>query len=193
MSCGLGYTCDETSHECKAIAGKELLRSINIRTALGCSACGPEGVSLQLLGEKNAQYLEGTPCNTSILDHNNTIDFGGGFGNWTIFNGTLDGHFNQEEMNMMGSCYEVGPEMTVSLIFNTEHFQAPLNAQLVGGELTWEGKLGDWSPLDVCVDWKSNNFAWLCHLYQTGPDTWNFTICNDLSPYLNCVDFYESQ
>ena len=116
MSCGLGYTCDEISHECKAIAGKELLHSISIRTAIGCSVCSPEGVSLQLFGEKNAEYLDGTPCNTSVLDHTNTVDYGGGFGNWTTFDGTLDGLTSQEEMNMMDSCYEVGPEMTVSLI-----------------------------------------------------------------------------
>ena len=73
-----------------------------------------------------------------------------------------------------------------------EYFQAPLNAQLVGGQLTWEGYSDDWSPLDVCVDWKSNNFAWLCNLHQTSTRAWKFTDCHDLSPYLNCVDFYQS-
>ena len=76
-----------------------------------------------------------------------------------------------------------------------EYFQAPLNAQLVGGQLTWEGYSDDWSPLDVCVDWKSNNFAWLCYIYPipTRPSTWNFTDCHDLSPFQSCVDFYESK
>ena len=109
MSCGLGYTCEESSHECKTIAGRELLQSIRIQTAKGplvkgCYTCSPEGVSIQLLGEKNAQYLDGTPSITNVLDHINTVDYGGGFGNWTTFNGTPDGNVSQEEINMMDSC-----------------------------------------------------------------------------------------
>ena len=118
-SCGPGYTCEEGSHKCNAIAGKELLQSIGIRTAKGCSACSPEGVFIHLLGEKNGQYLDGTPCNTSVLNHTNTVDYGGGFGTWTTFDGTLDGNVSQEEINMMGSCYKVGPEITVSLLHRT--------------------------------------------------------------------------
>ena len=105
------------------------------------------------------QYLDGTPCNTNVLDHTNTVDYGGGFGNltlssvqWTTFNGTLDGNVNQEDINMTASC------------------------------LTWQGYMDDWSPLDVALTGKHKNFAWLCNLHQTSPNTWNFTNYHDLSP-----------
>ena len=76
-----------------------------------------------------------------------------------------------------------------------DHYQAPLNAQLVGGDLTWEGNLSDWKPYDVCVDWESNNFAWVCSFIPTGRNKWSFTNCTDISSYgngtrISCVDFY---
>ena len=106
-SCPLGYICNTSSHECSAIAGKELLNSINIRTRDGCSSCVPEGVSVHLLGEKNGLYVDGTPCNTRTLDHAGGIDYGGDYGSWVAFDGTLDGVPDHEEKNMMDSCYEV--------------------------------------------------------------------------------------
>ena len=54
----------------------------------------------------------------------------------------------------------------------------------------------EYEPYDVCVDWKSDNFAWLCSLSWAGPNTWNFTYCQDLSPYDSyyerCSDFYKA-
>ena len=79
------------------------------------------------------------------------------------------------------------------LIIDSLNLQAPLNNQLVKGELTWAAKLDTWIPLDVCVDWlKSDNFAWLCNLYQTSPITWKLTNCHDLSPHIKCTDYYKS-
>ena len=186
-SCPYGYICNH--HECSAVAGKELLRSINIRTRDGCSICVPEGVSVHLLGEKNALFVDGTPCKTRTLDHAVGMDYGGDFGSYTVFDGTLNGVSDQDEKNMMESCYKV----KLQKIRFTPHFQAPLNAQLVGGNMTWVGGRHDWNPLDVCVDWNSNNFAWLCNIYPTGPSTWNFTDCHDLLPYESCEDFYDSK
>ena len=77
--------------------------------------------------------------------------------------------------------------------FLNAFIQAPLNAQLVGGNMTWAGDQNDWNPLDICVDWKSDNFAWLCYIYTTGRSAWNFADCHDLLPYQSCIDFYESQ
>ena len=107
QSCPSGYVCDEDSHECEAVSGKGLLGSINFRTSVPCSICNPEGVSAQLLAEKNALFPDGFPCNTSLLDHADTFDYGGSFGSWTSFDGTLNGSYSQEEVSMMGSCYEV--------------------------------------------------------------------------------------
>ena len=108
-SCPQGYICNP-SHACSANPGKELLNSINIRTRDGCSLCEPEGVSVHLLGEKNALYVDGTPCNTRTLDHVGRIDYGGDYGSWVAFDGTLNGVSNPEEKNMMDSCFEVCTE-----------------------------------------------------------------------------------
>ena len=114
-SCPSGYVCDEDSHECEAVSGKGLLGSINFRTSVPCSICSPEGVSAQLLGEKNALFPDGFPCNTSVLDHADTFDYGGSFGSWTSFDGTLNGSYSQEEVSMMGSCYEVSSEIRLTV------------------------------------------------------------------------------
>ena len=86
-----GYVCDEDSHKCEAVSGKGLLGSINFRTSVPCSICSPEGVSMQLLGEKNALFPDSFPCNTPVLDNADTYDYGGSFGSWTSFDGTLNG------------------------------------------------------------------------------------------------------
>ena len=99
----------------EAVAGKGLLGSINFRTSVPCSICSPEGVSMQLLGEKNALFPEGFPCNASVLDHADTFDYGGSFGSWTSFDGTLNGSYSQEEVSMMGSCYEVSSEIRLTV------------------------------------------------------------------------------
>ena len=115
QSCPSGYVCDEDSHKCEAVSGKGLLGSINFRTSVPCSICSPEGVSAQLLGEKNALFPDGFPCNTSVLDHADTFDYGGSFGSWTSFDGTLNGSYSQEEVSMMGSCYEVISEIVCTV------------------------------------------------------------------------------
>merc|ERR1711953_640056 len=83
--------------------------------------------------------------------------------------GTLNGAENDAERTMMGGCY-----------------QAPLNAQLEGGTMEWQGTQG-WAPLDICVDWLSNNFAWQCSTSATD-DTrrWNLVNCHDLRPAGKC-------
>ena len=106
--CPSGYGCNKTIHKCRATPGKVPLKSINLRTREGCTNCTVEGVTVHLLGEKNANYTDGIPCDTRILDHTGENDFGGGFKSLASFNGTYaDGSLNPEEKNMMDSCYEV--------------------------------------------------------------------------------------
>ena len=148
---------------------------------------------MQIFGEKNADYLDGIPCDTGILDHVDVSDYGGNFNSWARF----DGSQSQEEKNMMGSCYQVSPEINFKTpLFIKNCLQGPLNAQISGGWLTWVGD-GEYEPMDVCIDWISNNFAWLCRLAQAGPNsnTWNFTDCQDLllsqyESYENCTVYY---
>jgi hypothetical protein len=98
-----GYFCNTTIHECKFPDGKILVDSIKIYTA-SCDGCTEEGVVLHLLGEKNANFLYGVPCQTNTLDHQSTIDFAAGS---SVFDGRKGGQEDQTEKNMMGSCYEV--------------------------------------------------------------------------------------
>ena len=65
------------------------------------------------------------------------------------------------------------------------HPQGPLNAQVNGGTMTWQGAKG-WSPLSVCVDWQSENFAHSCTVTSTGVNTWNLVNCHDLTPKVKC-------
>ena len=97
--------CDEDEHKCYAPPGKTLVDSIKIYTAScnGCSAAS-EGVVIRLLGEKNGNYLNGVPCQSKNLDHKSTTDFGSGS---AVFDGRISGQIDQEEKDMMGSCFEV--------------------------------------------------------------------------------------
>ena len=81
------------------------------------------------------------------------------------------------------------------------YFQAPLNGQILGGNLTWLGDLdADWSPVDVCVDWESNNFPWVCGLTKVGKNTWELVKsgseqpgdrhCQALPLYTSCIEYY---
>merc|ERR1712060_768839 len=123
--------------------------------------------SVKLLGEKNGQYVNGVPCATRTLDHAGSTDFDGGKAR---FDGTLGGAEDDAEKSMMGGCY-----------------QAPLNAQLAGGTMTWQGAEG-WAPKDICVDWMSNNFAWQCSTTNTGKNSWDLVNCHDLTPWTKCTN-----
>jgi len=164
-NCPGGYTCQD--HICHYPPGKVLIESISIRTQTGCSDCSKEGVTLSLLGEKNGQYPNGVPCATRTLDHAGSTDFDGGKAR---FDGTLGGAEDDAEKSMMGGCY-----------------QAPLNAQLAGGTMTWQGAEG-WAPKDICVDWMSDNFAWQCSTTNTGKNSWDLVNCHDLTPWTKCTN-----
>ena len=79
--------------------------SIKIYTATcnGCSAAS-EGVVIRLLGQKNGNYLDGVPCQSKTLDHKCTTDFGS---DSAVFDGRIIGQEDEEEKDMMGSCFEV--------------------------------------------------------------------------------------
>merc|ERR1712130_66688 len=59
------------------------------------------------------------------------LDYDGSNGSFARFDGTLGGAENDAERTMMGGCY-----------------QAPLNAQLNGGTMVWQGT-GSWAPKDI--------------------------------------------
>merc|ERR1712037_1025256 len=65
--------------------------------------------------------------------------------------------------------------------------QAPLNAQLNGGTMVWQGA-GAWTPRDICVDWMSDNFAWQCTTTPVGAGgkSWDLVDCHDLTPFTKC-------
>jgi len=164
--CPAGYHC--TDHLCRGDSGKVPLRSVTLQTSLGCTSCTVEGVVVALLGETNGHYPGGVPCATATLDHAATIDFAAANSS-TTFDGTLDGE-DEEEKAMLGSCY-----------------QAPLNGQVSGGQVSWVGAPGDWMPGTLCVDWLSDNFAWACQTEWAGPDTWSLVDCATLNPTTRCA------
>ena len=67
--------------------------------------------------------------------------------------------------------------------------QAPLNAQLQGGELQWTGT-GTWAPASVCVDWLSSNMAWTCDTRERGENTWDLVTCRERTPRQKCEEFF---
>ena len=143
---------------------------------------------MHIRGERNGDYPDGIPCDTGILNHTGVIDFGGGLGSSATFGGS---NSQEGEENMMGSCDEVSPNINfkASVYFTKNCYQGPLNGQISGGRLTWVGGEDEWEPWDVCIDWESNNFAWLCSLKKAGVNTWNFTICQPL--YFSHDLYYE--
>jgi len=148
------------SHECTAKPGKVLVDSIKIYTTscTGCSAAD-EGVVVSLLGEKNGEHNDGVPCHTNRMDHAGSTDFGPGSAE---FNGRINGQEDQAEKNMMGGCYE-----------------GPLNSQLNGGSISWEGE-GTWEPqlsAGVCIDWRDEvSLVYVCDLSASDPE-WNLVGC----------------
>ena len=202
-NCPGGYTCQD--HICEYPPGKVLIESITVRTKTGCSDCSKEGVTLSLLGEKNGNYLNGVPCATRTLDHSGSTDYDGSNGSAARFDGTLGGAENDAERTMMGGCYQVGPIYTLSGNFQRSSYkstiicihenvpyqnadipsQAPLNAQVNGGTMVWQGA-GTWAPLDICIDWMSDNFAWQCSTTLTSANSWDLVNCHDLTPMTKC-------
>ena len=67
--------------------------------------------------------------------------------------------------------------------------QAPLNAQLQGGELQWTGT-GTWAPASVCVDWLSSNMAWTCDTRATSATSWDLVSCRERTPRQKCAEFF---
>ena len=102
----MGYLCNKAEHRCFAPPGKVLVNCIKIYTE-SCTNCqaSDEGVMVKLRGEKNVMFMDGVPCKTKTLDHNTTGDFlqtGK-----AMFDGTKDNKLDEQEKQMMGSCYEV--------------------------------------------------------------------------------------
>ena len=182
-NCPAGYTC-QGDHLCQAPAGRVLIESITVSTKTGCTDCSKEGVTLTLLGEKNGNFEHGVPCSTRTLDHASTIDYDGSNGSKARFDGTLNGATDDQEKGMMGGCYGVS---RLPIYKHKKIPQGPLNAQVNGGTMTWQGAKG-WSPLSVCVDWQSLNFAHKCTVTSTGVNTWNLVNCHDLTPKVKCSE-----
>jgi len=165
--CKVGYTCNNADSRCTAPVGKVLLESIKVYTS-DCTGCTTEGVVVRLLGERNFDYMSGTPCTTNILDLPGSQEYGS----------STSSEF--EDRDQLGACY-----------------QAALNARLTdGGTLTWSGS-GDWTPGSIspshdpmiCVDWMDPSaFSWTCKL--VGPASggagtvWTLDDC-DINPFFS--------
>ena len=67
--------------------------------------------------------------------------------------------------------------------------QAPLNAQLHGGELKWTGS-GVWEPSSICVDWYSSNMAWTCETNKASATSWSLVNCRERTPRQKCAEFF---
>merc|ERR1711936_544976 len=117
--CSPGYTCVAEEGKCRARPGKVLVKSITVRTA-SCTGCSSEGVVVNLEGERIGVPGGGlpapVPCSTGILDRPGTIEFGDRQS--SRWNGEVNEEVDDEELAMMGGCYE-----------------APLNAMVRGGSL----------------------------------------------------------
>jgi len=136
--CRSGYSCDVTNNKCRAPPGKVLVQSIKLYTDL-CTGCTSEGAIVFLLGERTIDYQQGEPCQTQVMDLEDTLEF------------VPEGDHSFSQDTMLGSCYE-----------------APLNSQLInGGNVTWMGE-GVWTPVGtsgICVDWSEPSaWAWSCDL-----------------------------
>jgi len=180
IDCSPGYTCVNEEGKCRARPGKVLVKSITVRTA-SCKDCTTEGVVVNLEGERIGTPGGGlpapVPCATGILDREGKVEFADGQS--SRWDGERGEEVDEEELAMMGGCYE-----------------APLNAMVRGGKLAWQGD-GIWVPESVCVDWKSTNMAYECQAVpanegrpasiRTGPITeWNLVDCRDLFPRQSC-------
>ena len=111
VNCPQSYEC--LSGVCRSSPGKVLLQSVNIKTEQceGCEGRGA-GVRLSLRGEFIGEFINGTPCSTNLLHHEDSVTtfLTGQVATWT---GMLEGEEEQEEQEKLGACYK-----------------APLNAQV---------------------------------------------------------------
>ena len=125
------------------------MKSITVRTA-SCSGCTEEGLvvsqrrivsqptiifdyQLHLEGERIGTPGGGlpapVPCATGVLNRQGTVEFADGQS--SRWDGEKREEVDKEELAMMGGCYE-----------------APLNAMVRGGKLSWQGD-GIWVPESV--------------------------------------------
>jgi len=159
-NCPATYTC--SNHVCSPTPGSVLINSITVKTK-SCTGCDPnnEGVSLNLRGQVAVGALDGIPCTAKNLDHTGVTDYDSGDAK---FGGVAD-------KDPLGGCY-----------------QAPLNGELLGGTLAWNGA-GTWTPekeVAVCVDWSSDTkFAFSCDATPYA-DHWNLVNCHHLTPKIKC-------
>ena len=117
------------------------------------------------------------------MDHLSSLDFSSG--NSARFDGhDEEGVEDGIEKKIMGACFKVTKVKSYqySILFSP---QAPLNAQVGGGQLTWLGS-GAWVPESVCVDWLSTNMAFSCGVEYLTENTWNLVDCRDLTPRQKC-------
>ena len=98
-----------------------------------------------------------------------TTFLAGSVATWT---GLVEGEEVEEEQVKLGACYK-----------------APLNAQVTGGEVEWQGP-GLWSPASVCLDWRSSNMAWVCQPVMLTPNLWSLQNCEDVRPTQKCSNYY---
>ena len=126
-----------------------LVKSITVRTA-SCTGCSEEGLvvsqrrivsqptiifdyQLHLEGERIGTPGGGlpapVPCDTGVLNRQGTVEFADGQS--SRWDGEKREEVDKEELAMMGGCYE-----------------APLNAMVRGGKLSWQGD-GIWVPESV--------------------------------------------
>ena len=115
----VGYTCSNTDSRCTAPIGKVLFESIKVTfgwSELGnlniigwnhfvptsfkvytsdCVGCTTEGVTVRLLGERNFNYMQGTPCTTNVLDLPGSQEYGS------------NGSFEFEDRDQLGACFQV--------------------------------------------------------------------------------------
>ena len=60
-----------------------------------CVGCTTEGVTVRLLGERNFNYMQGTPCTTNVLDLSGTQEYGS------------NDSFEFEDRDQLGACFQV--------------------------------------------------------------------------------------
>ena len=111
VNCPQSYQC--LAGVCRSSPGKVLVQSINIKTeqCQGCEGRGA-GVRLSLRGEFIGEFINGTPCSTNLLHHEDsaTTWLEGKVATWT---GMVEGEEQEQEQVKLGACYK-----------------APLNAQV---------------------------------------------------------------
>ena len=67
-----------------------------------CTGCTTEGVVVRLLGERNFDYMTGTPCTTNVLDLPGSQEY----------SSSTSSEF--EDRDQLGACYQVQYETLAS-------------------------------------------------------------------------------